>query len=240
MSFSVRPFRQFTMFCAQFISQDCLRGCKQAAYIIIILVLVGCAGRHADSPPISQQTECLSGTSGSCFYWKETSSEPNEKLVIFVHGVLSTSANTWGDVNTGNTWPELVRGDDNFKHYDIYLMNYRSTYITSAPNIYQIAKLELERLKNRDIFKEYKEIYFIAHSMGGLVTKNLLKQLNRREDLPLLRQVKGVIFLGTPSQGASATTLAKWISFNPQVGAMEPAHLNQWLQELEDEWDNLM
>ena len=115
-----------------------------------------------------------------------------------------------------------------------------STYITSAPNIYQIAKLELERLKNRDIFKEYKEIYFIAHSMGGLVTKNLLKQLNRREDLPLLRQVKGVVFLGTPSQGASATTLAKWISFNPQVGAMEPAHLNQWLQELEDEWDNLM
>lgn len=89
-----------------------------------------------------------------------------------MHGVFSTSADTWGDVKERNTWPELVRGDDKFKDYDIYLVNYRTSYITSAPNIYQVAKRELERLKDKGIFKQYKEIYFIAHSMGGLVTKN--------------------------------------------------------------------
>lgn len=218
----------------------CPRGWRQTTYILLILVLASCAGRNGISPPVSQQTECLFGTTGSCFYWRETSSEPNEKLVIFVHGVFSTSANTWGDVNTGNTWPELVRGDDNFKHYDIYLVNYRTTYVTSAPNIYHAAKRELERLKDKGIFKQYKEIYFIAHSMGGLVTKNLLKQLNRREDEPLLRQVRGVVYLGTPSQGVGVSRLGKWLSFNPQLGAMEPASLNQWISELEDDWIRLM
>ena len=240
MPFSVRPSRRFTMFCAQLISQNCLRGGKQAAYILLILVLASCVGRNGDSRPVSQQAECLSGTNGSCFYWKEPSSETNEKLIIFVHGVFSTSADTWGDVKAGNTWPELVRGDDKFKDYDIYLVNYRTSYITSAPNIYQIAKRELERLKDKGIFKDYKEIYFIAHSMGGLVTKNLLKQLNRREDEPLLRQVRGVVYLGTPSRGVGVATLAKWLSFNPQLGAMEPEHLNQWILELEDDWIRLM
>lgn len=240
MPSSVRPYRRFTMCCDQLISHDWVRGCKQATYILLILVLAGCVGRNGDSRPVSQQAECLSGTIGSCFYWKETSSETNEKLIIFVHGVFSTSADTWGDVKEGNTWPELVRGDDKFKDYDIYLVNYRSSYIKSAPNIYQIAKRELERLKDKGIFKDYKEIYFIAHSMGGLVTKNLLKQLNRREDEPLLRQVRGVVYLGTPSRGVNVATLGKWMSFNPQLTAMEPEHLNEWILELEDDWISLM
>ncbi len=229
MPFSIRPYSRFT-----------IRDCMQFVHIILIIVLAGCVGRNGDSPPLSQQTACLSGTIGSCFYWKETSPETNEKLIIFVHGVFSTSADTWGDVKAGNTWPELVRGDDNFKHYDIYLVNYRTTYFTSAPSIYQVAKRELERLKDKGIFKEYKEIYFIAHSMGGLVTKNLLKQLNRREDVPLLRQVRGVVYLGTPSQGVGETRLAKLLSSNPQLGAMEPASVNQWISELEDDWNRLM
>jgi pimeloyl-ACP methyl ester carboxylesterase len=157
-----------------------------------------------------------------------------------VHGVFSTSADTWGDVKTGNTWPELVKADKKFKDFDINLVNYRTTYFTAAPSIYEVAKRELQRLKDKGIFNQYKEIYFVAHSMGGLVVKSLLKQLNRTDDEPLLRQVKAVVYLGTPSQGASEATLGKWLSFNPQLAAMGPAHLNQWISELEDDWNRLM
>lgn len=222
-----------------------LSGWPPIIFIICIITLSGCS-----SDSIFQTTpthtsispeECLTTPNiDSCFYSKALAPKENSRLIIFVHGVFSTSTNTWGDAKTGEAWPQLVRGDDKFQGYDIYLVNYRTTYFESAPNIYGIAKRELERMKDKGIFKEYKEIYFVAHSMGGLVTKTLLKQLNRRDDEPLLRQVRGVVFLGTPSQGAKTATPGKWFSNNPQVSAMEPAHLNQWISELEDDWKHLM
>lgn len=241
MPFLIRPHRRSTMCCAQLISQDWLRGCLQSAYIILILVLAGCVGHDTQSGSFASPQECLSKqTQASCFYWKAPAPKENSRLIIFVHGVFSTSADTWGDAKAGKAWPQLVRDDATFQDYDIYLVKYRTTYFTVAPSIYEVAKRELERLKDKGIFKQYTEIYFVAHSMGGLVVKSLLKQLNRRDDEPLLRQVRGVVYLGTPSRGASATILAKWLSYNPQLRAMEPAHLNQWISELEDDWKHLM
>jgi hypothetical protein len=165
MPIILRPFRRFPVCSPQLISHDWFRGCKQFAYIIPILVLAGCFGRRPANPsPPSQQAACLSEqTNTPCFFWRESAKE-NVKLIIFVHGVFSTSADTWGDVKTGNTWPELVKGDKKFKDLDIYLVNYRTTYFTSAPSSYEVAKRELQRLKDKGIFNQYKEIYFVAHT----------------------------------------------------------------------------
>ena len=213
----------------------------QSAYIILILLLAGCIGHQAASPhPLSQQAACLSEqTNASCFYWREKLGKKNQNLIIFVHGAFSTPGNTWGDADKGPTWPELVRRDDRFKDFDIYLLNYRSTYFSAGPSIYENTKRELERLRDDDVFNQYQNIYFIAHSMGGLVVKSLLKQINRR-DVTQLRQVKAVVFLGTPSQGTGLATIGKWFSPNRQINEMESAHLNTSLIETEDEWTLLM
>lgn len=239
--FTLRPFRRFTMCCAQLISHDWLRSCMQSASVILILLLAGCIGGQATSPPPpSQQAACLSEqTNASCFYWRGKLGKKNQNLIIFVHGAFSTPGNTWGDADKGPTWPELVRRDVRFEDFDIYLLNYRSTYFNAGPSIYEMTKRELERLRDDDVFNQYENIYFIAHSMGGLVVKSLLKQINRR-DVALLRQVKAVVFLGTPSQGTGLATIGKWFSINRQIKEMESAHLNASLIETEDEWTLLM
>ena len=76
--------------------------------------------------------------------------------------------------------------------------------------------------------------------MGGLVVKNLLTHLNRGDDVELLRRVKAVIYLGTPSKGTDLSILAKLLSFNPQLRDMQPAHLNAWISDLEIYWKQLM
>ena len=191
MPFVIRPSRRFTVCCAPLISHDWVRGCILSSYVILILVLVGCIGRQAtSSPPLPQQKACLSEeTDVSCFFWREKLRKRNHKLIIFVHGVFSTPGHNWGDADKGSTWPELIRRDIRFEDFDVYLLNYRSTYFSTGPSIYEMTKRELQRLRDDDVFNQYDNIYFIAHSMGGLVVKNLLKQVNRR-DVAQLRQVK--------------------------------------------------
>jgi pimeloyl-ACP methyl ester carboxylesterase len=220
---------------------------RQLAYIALVLIVGGCFGRSAqnESPPRNQKAispqECLSEQANfPCFYWRAPSTKKNEKLVIFVHGVFSNPSDTWGNAKSGNTWSKLVRGDDNFKDFDIYLINYHTIYFTSAQMIHEIAARQLDTLKDRDEFEQYKEIYFIAHSMGGLIVKSLLTHLNRGDDVAVVRRVKAVVYLGTPSQGADLAFVASLLSSNPQLRDMNPIHLNAWLSDLEKYWTQLM
>lgn len=217
------------------------RRCIWSTYLIFVLVLAGCISRSGELPPVLHQQPCLSKEApGSCFYGKDASSKRKNKLIVFVHGVFSTPADTWGDISSGNTWPHLAKSDERFSDFDFYLIKYHTTYFTTAQMIHEIAIREMEALKDSGDFTQYTDIYFITHSMGGLVVKNLLTHLNRGDDVDLLRRVKAVIFLGTPSQGASAAVLGNWLSRNPQVEQLKPAHLNPWLSDLETYWSQLI
>ena len=134
----------------------------------------------------------------------------------------------------------MVKQDARFVDSDIYFINYKAPYLGGAPNIHEVGVNELGQLKSRNAFDQYQEIYFITHSMGGLVTKSMLAQLNRGEDVARLRQIKGVIFLGAPAQGADLARLGAWLSMNMQIHNLEPAHFNAYLQSLEDQWVQLM
>ena len=76
--------------------------------------------------------------------------------------------------------------------------------------------------------------------MGGLVAKSMLTRLNHGDDVSRLRKIKAVVFLATPAQGADLASIGAWISLNPQLGNMEKAHLNAFIQSLEDQWVQLM
>lgn len=179
----------------------------------------------------------------SCFYYEAASSpSKNSKLVIFAHGLFSTLASTWGDLAKDNSWPALLRTEKRFENFDVYLMNYPSACLNSGPNIHETAKNELTRLARVGVFDQYNEIYFVAHSMGGLVVKSLLTLLNHphQDDILKLRKVKAAVFLGTPSQGAKLARLGKLFCRNPQLRDMEPSSLNTWLSTLDDHWTMLM
>jgi triacylglycerol esterase/lipase EstA (alpha/beta hydrolase family) len=96
------------------------------------------------------------------------------------------------------------------------------------------------QLDDAGVFRSFSEIYFIAHSMGGLVTKRVLVSLNNPLHLEKLRTVKAVLYLATPAQGADIADLGAWFSLNPQFRDMQSADFNSYLQNLEDQWADLM
>lgn len=164
------------------------------------------------------------------------------KVVVFIHGVTASNETSWRNPNTGAYWPELLQADPDFKDYAIYLLGYHSPEFSRASTINEIATRELQRLTDQGILAPEKKVVIVAHSMGGLVAKRMLTQLNRpnHDELDKLDRVKGVIFLSSPAQGATLAEYASWLSMNPQFTNMQPADLNAFLQALEDDWKNLV
>src|SRR6267143_4832561 len=127
-------------------------------------------GENQASPDISE-------------FYKQSPADGASRLVIFVHGVMGGSATTWGQPGSPNFWPAVVQSDPRFSDYDIYLVNYPSPPVGRAPNIYETANSELNYLEDRGVFDRYREVHFIAHSMGGLVVKRMLVRLRDREEV---------------------------------------------------------
>jgi tetratricopeptide (TPR) repeat protein len=207
-------------------------------WCVVPLTLGSCTSPQL---PVERVGGCAAGqTRSSCFY-QEDPQHANTKLIIFVHGVFGSQSTTWGNPNDKNFWPKLILKDIRFvKGFDIYLINYRTPYIQEAPNIHEIAGNELGKLDSRGLFSRYQEIHFITHSMGGLVTKSMLTRLNRGEDIKKLRKVTSVVYLATPAQGARSAELGAWFSLNPQLNDLARAHVNTYIQSLEDQWVQLI
>jgi tetratricopeptide (TPR) repeat protein len=175
----------------------------------------------------------------SCFYKQDPTGKQN-KLIVFVHGIFGSSTSTWGNPANELFWPAMVAADGRFVDYDIYLVNYQAPYVENAPNLYETAGIVLSQLKDHEVFNRYSDLHIIGHSMGGLVLKSMLLRIASGPDVSMLRQVKSVIYLATPSQGASHAGVGSWFSLNPQLKDMERAHLNAFIQSLEDGWVELM
>jgi len=114
------------------------------------------------------------------------------KLIVLVHGIFGSGTGTWGSGDT--YWPYLVESDPRFRGYDVYTVNYLSTKLRRSANIHEVARNELQRMKDTGLLKKYSEIHIIAHSMGGLVSKSMLTRLARDEDPNLLTRFHSVIF----------------------------------------------
>jgi len=161
-------------------------------------------------------------------------------LVIFVHGVGGDADRSWRNSSTNAYWPELLGSDPSMKDFDVYVVAYASPLLGHASTIEEVSQRLLQQLRDRGFFARYQQIHFITHSMGGLVVKRLLVELNRPSELETLRRVRTVLFLSTPAQGATVADTASWLSLNPQLRDMAPADLNSFLQSLDNQWDVLL
>jgi pimeloyl-ACP methyl ester carboxylesterase len=131
--------------------------------------------------------------------------------VIFVHGLDGDARNTWRPAgSTGPAWPEWL-GED-LPQAGVWLLGYEipssawkghtMPLADRATNI--LALLETEGLGERPIV-------FIAHSMGGLLVKQLLRHgrdLGNRNWRAVADATRGVVFLSTPHSGSD---IANWI-----------------------------
>ena len=190
-----------------------MRCVRSAVAVLMVFAATGSActgaspsvnGTRPQSIPVSSKEEkpCIPRTGQPSCSYREDPSGRTGKLIVLIHGVLGGAATTWGDPAKETFWPALIAADGRFVDFDIYLVNYLTPLLHTAPDIYDSSGSELSMLENRGLFSRYSEIHFIAHSMGGLIAKNMLTRLRTRSEKNKLDRVTSVVFLATPSQGS--------------------------------------
>ncbi|MUK30159.1 hypothetical protein GNP44_08665 [Aliivibrio fischeri] len=184
------------------------------------------------------------------FYQKR---EDCRNLVLFIHGFTGDAEKTWMNAN-GYSFPKLLLNDSTITdNFDIASYNYFTELLNLFADVKEKARwlrdliwkkthkkernLNIDELSNnlsshfRFTLEQYDNIYVIAHSMGGLITKNLIKnELNQNN----FTKVKFFISLAVPHQGASMSVLGNLISSNLQISNLNP--VEHFINELNQNW----
>lgn len=199
-------------------------GCAGLRWLALAALVTACA---TAAPPTTTPSRFIAERGG-------------DRLVVFVHGIAGDSVSTWRNRATGAYWPELLATDPAMAGFDVYVVGFASPLLSRASTIEEIAQRLLQQFRDRGFFSRYRQIHFVTHSMGGLVIKRLLTELNRPAEAETLRRVRTVVLISTRSLGAPIAELAALLSLNPQTRDMAPADLNTFLQGLENQWQTLL
>ncbi|MFO1102619.1 MAG: alpha/beta hydrolase [Methylocystis sp.] len=124
-------------------------------------------------------------------------------VLVFLHGVLSDSSKCWLNSRTGTYWPDLVRLDARTANLDIFLAGFYTALDSGAYEIGDAAEEVMRALRRRDSLlrkpvMEYANIVFVAHSLGGVVTRYLLEK--HREEFK--EKKVGLMLYASPSYGS--------------------------------------
>lgn len=135
--------------------------------------------------------------------------------IWFIHGLTGNRKKTWTHEKNNVFWPELLAND--FPQARVITYGYDNNFAKLA-RVWGNANTE--GLKSygldlayavRDLLqdKTARPIYFIPHSLGGLVVeKALLESIGSDNSLHNVAQwTAGILFFGVPHQGSH---LARW------------------------------
>ncbi|WP_077338806.1 esterase/lipase family protein [Pseudocolwellia agarivorans] len=138
---------------------------------------------------------------------RSDSDEIKDIHVIFLHGLGGDANGTWLKKGSKDeAWP-IWLAEDNCD-LNIWTVEYdapKLKFNSSGMGIPDLAVNIFEHILKVPELAE-GEIIFVCHSLGGLITKQILRiandQTNRVEVQQLLGRVSGVAYLGTPHLGA--------------------------------------
>ena len=130
-------------------------------------------------------------------------------IIIFLHGVLGDGRSTWSNGETN--WPDLLKQDDAFASASIYVHVYKTDLKGGLSNL-NIDELSTQLKARLDDAKvmQHGRLIFVAHSMGGLLARQLLMSYGEIAD-----KTKFILFLSTPTTGATIANLARLVSRDP-------------------------
>ncbi|MDQ8943826.1 esterase/lipase family protein [Acinetobacter soli] len=163
------------------------------------------------------------------------------KYIIFVHGLTGKVGTTWGN------FPKYLDEDPSIE-YTVKEFGYTSPnlawlWFRSAPSISSIANGVLSDIKAHcDI--ENDDIILIGHSMGGIVIKKILLNLNAKG---IKHNITKVCFFDVPHEGSGLANIGKYISLrNRHLKSLvsNASHLDdindQWVDKSVDKYLNIL
>jgi pimeloyl-ACP methyl ester carboxylesterase len=154
------------------------------------------------------------------FYFEADSStthKPNldRKSVVLIHG-LDDPGKVWQSLA-----PELAAQD-----FNVWLMQYPNDQPIVEST--QLFARELEGLKKQGVDR----IFIVAHSMGGLVSREMLTrpEIDYAESANngLLPEVAGLIMVGTPNHGSQMARFRMFAEVRDHLGRLTAGEAN-WL-----------
>jgi hypothetical protein len=169
-------------------------------------------------------------------YWVRKPHD-QDAAIIFVHGVLSEPRNAW---RSGKTfWPELICSVDQLREVGVYVFSYRADVFSGKYRISDAVD-SLRDYLDLDGLLSFSKLLFVCHSMGGIVVRQFLVNL---QTVLIDKRVKiGLFLIASPSLGSEYANLFKGLAKvlgNEQVQALRFADDNTLLNDLDKNFINL-
>jgi pimeloyl-ACP methyl ester carboxylesterase len=150
------------------------------------------------------------------------------RVIVFVHGIHS-DRETWRAANNAY-WPQLIQSDPHFRQSDVVVAEYPTPSSHGQLSTVQLAEILWKRLKDQRVW-EHGDIVFITHSLGGIVTEEML--LNHPADAS---HVRFMVSYSTPHEGSFVANLAKIYDSDPLLTDLSDSNDNSFLMDLEQRW----
>lgn len=156
--------------------------------------------------------------------------EGHDGAIVFVHGVMGDGISTWTNPNTKAYWPQLLTEDRAFDNYNIFVYEYDSPRLGKSYSIDEIVENMRLVLESSGVLG-HREINFLAHSMGGLVTRGFLVRYQR-----ITPKIPLIYFYSTPTTGSQWANIVEFLSKNRQFHDMLPMGANSFIENLQSSW----
>ena len=125
--------------------------------------------------------------------------------VVFVHGLTGDPRKTWTNEAGDEFWPAWLHGD--VDGISVYTLGYPASlfqkWVKKEMDMFERAGNVLERFAGNGIGE--RPIAFVAHSLGGILVKMVIRQSSESDDEDWRRVSEAtrlVMFLSTPHSGA--------------------------------------
>jgi predicted alpha/beta hydrolase family esterase len=153
----------------------------------------------------------------------------NHHLIVFIHGWRGDPTESWMQ------FPKLVIKDPRFNSCDVLSLSYPTYISRRSLTIPQLAQWLTEQMKQRDYYVKYDKIFVVAHSLGGLVAREIVIE-NRLGGIPDMFQE--LVEIATPHNGANIAGVANTLGIDrAYVKEVEPS--SRFLADLRDKWNRL-
>ena len=157
-----------------------------------------------------------------------TQSIQRARVIVFVHG-LHGSRESWRASN-GAYWPDLIRTDPRFAYSDVEVAEYPTPASNGKMSSVQLAEILWSHLEKDHVW-EYREVVFIAHSLGGILVEEMLLKHPAEA-----ARVKFIVSYGTPHEGSPIARIASIYDRDPLLNDLSDASDNTFLTQLESNW----